>query len=169
MSDLQSRDEAAAPLKPPDEVPISDRETSVSKGHEAGASGHTPTEIETQTAETMKGLFGRDSLYMLLWGVQLGMVALSTPIITRLLGVSQFGVVAATLAVVQVVAALSGFGLQSAVQRVFADGEGIEMRAGWLRSRYFWRSACGRWSTQPDPSGLRHSASDAMDRCWSGA
>jgi O-antigen/teichoic acid export membrane protein len=72
----------------------------------------------------MKGLFGRDSLYMLLWGVQLGIAALCTPIITRLLGVSQFGLVAATLAVVQVVAALTSFSLQSAVQRVFANGDG---------------------------------------------
>jgi len=85
--------------------------------------------VETQTAETMRGLFGRDSLYMLLWGVQLGIAALSTPIVTRMLGVSQFGVVAATLAVVQVVAALGSFGLQSAIQRIFAnDGGAIDSR-----------------------------------------
>ena len=82
------------------------------------------TAVQTQTAETMKGLFGRDSLYMLLWGVQLGIAALCTPIITRMLGVSQFGLVAATLAVVQVVVALGSFSLQSAVQRVFANGDG---------------------------------------------
>ncbi|MBV9195543.1 MAG: oligosaccharide flippase family protein [Solirubrobacterales bacterium] len=72
----------------------------------------------------MKGLFGRDSLYMLLWGVQLGIAALCTPIITRMLGVSQFGQVASTLAMVQVVVALASFSLQSAVQRLFANGDG---------------------------------------------
>jgi O-antigen/teichoic acid export membrane protein len=96
----------------------------VSKAHETSFPRDAASEIETQTAETMKGLFGRDSLYMLLWGVQLGIAALSTPIITRMLGVSQFGLVAATLAVVQVMAAFAGFSLQSAVQRVFANGDG---------------------------------------------
>lgn len=90
----------------------------------ASAQNQAAAEIQTDTAEAMKGLFGRDSLYMLLWGVQLGIVALSTPIITRILGVSQFGLVAATLAVVQVVVALASFSLQSAVQRVFANGDG---------------------------------------------
>jgi O-antigen/teichoic acid export membrane protein len=84
--------------------------------------------VHAQTTETLKGLFGRDSLYMLLWGVQIGIAALSTPIITRALGVSQFGRVAATLAVVQVLVALSSFSLQSAVQRIFA-GEGGERDA----------------------------------------
>ena len=92
-------------------------------GSAALLEGDAATDLETQTAETMKGLFGRDSLYMLLWGVQLGIAALSTPIITRMLGVAQFGAVAATLAVVQVVVALASFSLQSAVQRAFANGD----------------------------------------------
>jgi O-antigen/teichoic acid export membrane protein len=80
-------------------------------------------QTQTQTAETLQGLFGRDSLYMLLWGVQLVIAALCTPIITRVLGVSQFGRVAAAIAVTQVVVALGSFSLQSAVQRTFANGD----------------------------------------------
>jgi hypothetical protein len=32
----------------------------------------------------MRGLFGRDSLYVLIWGLQVGVAALSVPITTRL-------------------------------------------------------------------------------------
>jgi O-antigen/teichoic acid export membrane protein len=83
----------------------------------------TATEVQTDTTESMKGLFGRDSLYMLLWAVQLAIAALCTPIITRMLGVSQFGLVVSTFAVMQIVVALACFSLQSAVQRVFANGD----------------------------------------------
>lgn len=71
--------------------------------------------------EAVQGLFGRDSVYMLLWLLQLGGTAAVTPIITRLLGLEQFGRVAAALVLMQVMVVLAGCGLQVAVQRRFAD------------------------------------------------
>lgn len=62
-------------------------------------------------------LFGRDSLYMVLWGVQLACAAALTPIITRTVGIGEFGTVASAIAVNQVLVVLSGFGLQTAIQR----------------------------------------------------
>ena len=68
----------------------------------------------------VRGLFGRDSAYLVLWAAQLGAAALFTPIATRLLGPSRFGLVASLIAVMQVLVAVAGFGLQSAVQRRYA-------------------------------------------------
>jgi O-antigen/teichoic acid export membrane protein len=81
---------------------------------------------ETRTSEddaasaAVRGLFGRDSAYLVLWAAQLGAAALFTPVTTRLLGPSRFGLVASSIAVMQVLVALAGFGLQSAVQRRYA-------------------------------------------------
>jgi O-antigen/teichoic acid export membrane protein len=68
----------------------------------------------------VRGLFGRDCAYLVLWAAQLGAAALFTPVTTRLLGPSRFGLVASSIAVMQVLVALAGFGLQSAVQRRYA-------------------------------------------------
>lgn len=123
VSILLEKDASAALTEPSADLRSRTLKPPASQAPKTSAPKETATEIQAQTADTMKGLFGRDSLYMLMWGVQLGVAALSTPIITRLLGVSQFGVVAATLAVAQVVVALASFSLQSAVQRVFANGD----------------------------------------------
>lgn len=65
-------------------------------------------------------LFGRDSLYMVLWAVQLGCAALLTPVLTRFLGTGEFGTVAAANTVMQVLFVVGGFGLQTAIQRAYA-------------------------------------------------
>ena len=65
-------------------------------------------------------LFGRDSLYMILWAVQLGCAALLTPVLTRFLGTGEFGTVAAANTVMQVLFVIGGFGLQTAIQRAYA-------------------------------------------------
>ncbi|GAB7048155.1 lipopolysaccharide biosynthesis protein [Catenuloplanes indicus] len=65
-------------------------------------------------------LFGRDSLYMILWAVQLGCAALLTPVLTRFLGTGEFGTVAAANTVMQVLFVVGGFGLQTAIQRAYA-------------------------------------------------
>lgn len=123
MSALREPDASAAPAEPSTNVPGRALKPRASEAPGTSPPEEAATEIQTQTADTIKGLFGRDSLYMLMWGVQLGIAALSTPIITRVLGISQFGAVAATLAVAQVVVALASFSLQSAVQRTFANGD----------------------------------------------
>ncbi|WP_033339771.1 lipopolysaccharide biosynthesis protein [Catenuloplanes japonicus] len=72
----------------------------------------------------MSRLFGRDSLYMVLWAVQLGCAALITPVLTRFLGTGEFGTVAAANTVMQVLFVVGGFGLQTAVQRAHARAGG---------------------------------------------
>ncbi len=65
-------------------------------------------------------LFGRDSVYMLVWGLQLFLAAAMTPFITRAVGVGEFGEIASAIAVMQVLFGLAGLGLQTAIQRVYA-------------------------------------------------
>lgn len=69
-------------------------------------------------------LFRRDSLYMILWTVQLLCAGLFTPFITRQLGSGQFGVVATAIAMMQVLFVLAGFGMYSAIQREFTRPDG---------------------------------------------
>jgi O-antigen/teichoic acid export membrane protein len=79
-------------------------------------------EPSTTVAHEVRGLFGRDSLYMLVWGLQLVCAAALTPVITRVMGTSQFGEVATAIAVMQVLFAVAGLGMQTAIQRQFAQG-----------------------------------------------
>jgi O-antigen/teichoic acid export membrane protein len=65
-------------------------------------------------------LFGRDSLYLLMWAVQIGCAAVLTPITTRLLGLTEFGTVTSANAVMQVLWVFAGLGLQTAIQREYA-------------------------------------------------
>ncbi len=81
-------------------------------------------DLEIQTATALRGLFGRDSMYVALWGVQIVVAALGTPIITRILGPARFGVVVSSIAVMQVLVAIGGAGLQTAVQWQFAKPNG---------------------------------------------
>jgi O-antigen/teichoic acid export membrane protein len=72
----------------------------------------------------VRGLFGRDLLYVLLWAAQIGAVALFTPITTRLLGPSRYGQAAVAVALMQVLFAVGTFQLQTAIQRAHArNGE----------------------------------------------
>jgi O-antigen/teichoic acid export membrane protein len=65
-------------------------------------------------------LFGRDSLYMLMWAVQIICAALLTPITTRVLGLGEFGTVTSANAIMQVLFVFAGLGLQTAVQREYS-------------------------------------------------
>ena len=76
--------------------------------------------LEAETARALRGLFGRDTLYVVIWAVQVVVAALCIPILTRLLGPYRYGMVASSIAVMQVLVALGGAGLQTAVQWQFA-------------------------------------------------
>lgn len=81
--------------------------------------------------EVVQRLFGRDTLYLLLWAVQLLGAAALTPVISRVLSVGAFGQVAAANAVMQVLFVLTGLGLASALQRTFAQpGQGPQAALG---------------------------------------
>jgi O-antigen/teichoic acid export membrane protein len=80
---------------------------------------------EQHADDAIRGLFGRDSIYVVLWSVQIALAALLTPVVTRLLGPQQFGLVASAVAVTQVLFTVGGYGLQTGIQRAYArtDGE----------------------------------------------
>ncbi len=75
---------------------------------------------ETETA--MRGLFGRDAVYLVVAASQSGLAALSIPITTRLLG-SQFAVITTSLAVMQLLFAIAQFSLPTSIQRNYRAGD----------------------------------------------
>jgi O-antigen/teichoic acid export membrane protein len=86
-----------------------------------GPTAQSPTETVTPAPDNhVAQLFGRDSLYMLMWTVQIVCAAALTPIITRVLGLSAFGTVTSANAVMQVLFVFAGLGLQTAVQREYS-------------------------------------------------
>jgi O-antigen/teichoic acid export membrane protein len=74
--------------------------------------------------DALRGLFGRDTTYLLVWALQLIVAAAATPVITRVLGAPEFGRVAAANAVMQILFILAGLGLRTAIQRWYAADEG---------------------------------------------
>src|SRR3569623_671436 len=59
-----------------------------------GPTAQAPTETVTPAPDDhVAQLFGRDSLYMLMWAVQIVGAAVLTPVTTRVLGLSSFGTV----------------------------------------------------------------------------
>ena len=83
-----------------------------------------PEPPEDAVVRAMRGLFGRDSLYMASWALQLVGAAALTPAITRLLGTDEFGAVATATAVMQVLFVVSGLGLATSLQRRYAGPNG---------------------------------------------
>jgi O-antigen/teichoic acid export membrane protein len=80
---------------------------------------------QDETAESaVASLFGRGSLYMVAFAAQSVVAIAVTPIITRLLGPTEYGNLAAVLAVAQVIQIVAGLGLSAGVQRHYADEEG---------------------------------------------
>lgn len=86
----------------------------------------------TAVESAVRGLFGRDSVYMVLWVLQLVGAAVVTPVITRLIPLGEYGWVASANAVMQVVFVLAGCGLQLAIQRRYAESGGAQAAARLL-------------------------------------
>ncbi|WP_157943947.1 lipopolysaccharide biosynthesis protein [Blastococcus atacamensis] len=80
-----------------------------------------PAEQRPDVTSALQGMFGRDSLYLLFWFLQVLVAALATPLATRLLGAPEYGAFAAANALMQVLYVLGGLGLQVAVQKYFED------------------------------------------------
>jgi O-antigen/teichoic acid export membrane protein len=94
-----------------------------------GTSTQVPADEHERTTKgvvdgAMSGLFGRDTIYLATWVLQIVAAAGVTPFVTRLLHPLDFGAVAAATAVMQVLFVLAGCGLQVAVQRWFAEPDG---------------------------------------------
>lgn len=86
----------------------------------------TPDPPSGESATAVRGLFGRDMLYLGAWATQLVLAAGLTPVVTRLMEPSAFGRAAAATAVMQLLNVLFGFSLQTAVQRVYTGTDGDE-------------------------------------------
>jgi O-antigen/teichoic acid export membrane protein len=112
-SRVRARDAEPSRLPAPIALPSRDR---------AAEPSATPAATESQVA--MRGLFGRDSAYLVVVASQAALAALSIPITTRLLGGRQFAVVTTSLAVMQVLVALGIFSLPMAIQRNYRDEDG---------------------------------------------
>jgi O-antigen/teichoic acid export membrane protein len=80
----------------------------------------TAERSDATVEQALRGLFGRDSLYLLTWALQLLATAAVTPVVTRMLGVAEFGAIAAAIAVMQVLFVVAGLGLRTAIQRQYA-------------------------------------------------
>lgn len=99
----------------PTMVPLSDP---------AAAAVEIPGEVSVE--KHLSSLFGRDSIYVLLWALQTGLAAAVTPVATRLLGTQAYGQVIAALAVMQLLFCVAGLGLGSAVDRSYFEENGPE-------------------------------------------
>jgi O-antigen/teichoic acid export membrane protein len=84
----------------------------------------TGKRLDATVEHALRGLFGRDSLYMLTWALQLLASAAVTPLVTRMMGTTEFGAVAAATAVMQVLFVIAGLGLRTAIQRHYAGPDG---------------------------------------------
>jgi O-antigen/teichoic acid export membrane protein len=72
----------------------------------------------------LHAMFTRDFLYLGVSALQVVLAALMTPILTRLVGVSQFGQLALAIVVGQLLGVTFSFGLPFAAQKVFAGEDG---------------------------------------------
>jgi O-antigen/teichoic acid export membrane protein len=72
----------------------------------------------------VKGMFGRDALYISGFALQMISASVVTPILTRVLGPTGFGRVAGAIAIMQVLVGLESVGLQIGIQRARHDEDG---------------------------------------------
>ena len=81
----------------------------------------SPPADDAAVRSAMSGLFGRDSLYLMFWFLQIAVAALATPIAPRLLGAEEFGLWSAANALMQVLYVIGGLGLSVDVQKFYED------------------------------------------------
>jgi O-antigen/teichoic acid export membrane protein len=83
-------------------------------------------------ANALRAMFTRDFLYLGVSALQVVLVALVTPILTRRVGVGQFGQLALALVVAQILGVTFNLGLPFAAQKVFAGKDGDRRSRGVL-------------------------------------
>jgi len=105
----------------------------MARGVAASRDDDTSAGHRSEVDAEVRGLFGRDSLFTLLWALQLVLAAGLTPLNTRVLGPNEYGRVTAAIAVMQVLMIAAGLGMQAAAQRQYAK----EGRAGAQRLLMF--------------------------------
>ena len=80
----------------------------------------------------LRAMFTRDFVYLGVSVLQVVLVALMTPILTRRVGVGQFGQLALAIVVAQLLGVTLSLGLPFAVQKVFAEKDGDRRSRGVL-------------------------------------
>jgi O-antigen/teichoic acid export membrane protein len=80
----------------------------------------------------LRAMFTRDFIYLGVSALQVVLVALMTPILTRRVGVGQFGQLTLAIAVAQLLGLTFSFGLSFAAQKVFAGEDGDHRSRGVL-------------------------------------
>jgi O-antigen/teichoic acid export membrane protein len=81
-----------------------------------------------EARSSVQSIFRSPNLFVVMWVVQLGAVALFLPLNTRLLGPARFGRVAAAIALTQVLYSLGNLQIQSSVQRRQDEGRDDDAR-----------------------------------------
>src|SRR3954465_8414700 len=135
----------------------------------------TGVAVEKEAKSHVAQLFGRDSIYLVVWEVQLLCSALFTPVLTRILSARDYGTVQSGIAIMQVLFIFAALGLQAAVQREDAGNDNL---LGARRLVGFGVLAAGAitftaWSTVSlwsGPLGLTGSQYELkMSVIWAGA
>ncbi|GAA2619622.1 lipopolysaccharide biosynthesis protein [Paractinoplanes durhamensis] len=135
----------------------------------------TAEPVEKEAKNHVAQLFGRDSIYLVVWAVQLLCSALFTPVLTRILSAGDYGTVQSGIAIMQVLFIFAALGLQAAVQREDAGNDnllgarrliGFGVIAAGAITFTAW-STVGLWSA---PLGLHGSQYELkMSVIWAGA
>ena len=83
-------------------------------------------------ANALRAMFTRDFVYLGVSALQVVLAALTTPILSRRLGVGEFGQLALAIVVAQLLGVIFSFGLPFAAQKVFAAEDGDRRSRGVL-------------------------------------
>lgn len=135
----------------------------------------TDVPVEKEAKNHLAHLFGRDSIYLVVWAIQLLCSALFTPVLTRILSAGDYGTVQSGIAIMQVLFIFAALGLQAAVQR---EDSGNDNLLGARRLIGFGVLAAGAitftaWSTVGLWAGALGLHSDQyeikMSVIWAGA
>jgi O-antigen/teichoic acid export membrane protein len=94
--------------------------------------GLTAPGYDPAATNALRAMFTRDFVYLGVSAAQVILAAVITPILTRLVGVSQFGQLALAIVVAQLLGVTFSFGLPFAAQKVFAGEDGDRRSRGVL-------------------------------------
>ena len=94
------------------------------------ADQHAATNDPNGVDSAVKHMFGRGSLYLVIWTLQIATNTAVGPLITRRLGPGHYGQVAAATSLMFVFSSLFNLGLQTAIQRTYASRNGERTALG---------------------------------------
>jgi O-antigen/teichoic acid export membrane protein len=85
---------------------------------------------DAATANALSAMFSRDFVYLGAATLQVILAAVMTPVLSRLVGVSEFGQLALAITAAQILGPIFALGLPSAAQKVFAQEDGDHRSRG---------------------------------------